>query len=267
MIIDASSSLVITNDHVVKNTEQIGVALADGRRIEAKLVGSDPATDIALLRIAAPRVTAMPLGNSDDIEIGDYVVAIGNPFGLGQTAAMGIVSALGRTGLGIEGYEDFIQTDAVNPGNSGGALVDVEGHLVGINAAIVGPAGGNVGIGFGISINMARDVADQLVHFGNIVRGQLGVSVQDHPGDMPIDKQADIPAGAMVAGVTAGSAAAKAGIRQGDLIIAVNGKPVTGAAQLHACIGLVRAGDTVELDLLRGDQRVKLSARIQQAVQ
>lgn len=196
VIIDAERGLVLTNNHVVKNAERIGVALSDGRRIEAKLVGTDAATDIALLSIAAPGLVALPLGNSDDLEIGDYVVAIGNPFGLGQTATMGIISALGRTGLGIEGYEDFIQTDAaVNPGNSGGALVDIDGRLVGINAAIVGPSGGNVGIGFAIPINMVRDVADQLARYGKVARGQLGVVVADHPAAMSVAMQADGPPG------------------------------------------------------------------------
>jgi S1-C subfamily serine protease len=190
VIIDGEQALVITNNHVVKNAERIGVALSDRRRVEAKLVGTDPATDIALLRIAAPKLAALPLGDSDALEIGDYVVAIGNPFGLGQTATMGIVSALGRTGLGIKGYEDFIQTDAaVNPGNSGGALVDVQGKLIGINAAIVGPSGGNVGIGFAIPINMAREVADQLARFGEVARGQLGVAIEDHPAAMPVAMQ------------------------------------------------------------------------------
>jgi S1-C subfamily serine protease len=178
---------VLTNNHVIKNAERIGVALSDGRLLEAKLVGTDPATDIALISIAAPGLVALALGNSDALEIGDYLVAIGNPFGLGQTATMGIVSALGRTGLGIEGYEDFIQTDAaVNPGNSGGALVDVEGNLIGINAAIVGPSGGNVGIGFAIPINMAQKVADQITRFGKVARGQLGIAIEDHPAAMPV---------------------------------------------------------------------------------
>lgn len=266
VIIDAERGLVLTNNHVVKNAERIGVALSDGRRIEAKLVGTDPATDIALLSIVASGLVALPLGNADDLETGDYVVAIGNPFGLGQTATMGIISALGRTGLGIEGYEDFIQTDAaVNPGNSGGALVDIDGRLIGINAAIVGPSGGNVGIGFAIPINMARDVADQLARFGKVTRGQLGVAIQDHPAAMPVAMQAEVPPGAMVTDVTRGSAAEKAGIRRGDVIVAVNGKPVVSAAQLRTRVGLVRAGETVEIELLRDGSRVKASAVVAQA--
>ena len=266
VIIDAEHGLVLTNNHVVKNAERIGVALSDGRRIEAKLVGTDPATDIALISIAAPGLVALPLGNSDSLEIGDYVVAIGNPFGLGQTATFGIISALGRAGLGIEGYEDFIQTDAaVNPGNSGGALIDIDGHLVGINAAIVGPAGGNVGIGFAIPINMAREVADQLARFGKVARGQLGVSVEDHPAAMPVALQAETPPGAMVTGVAAGSAAEKAGIKRGDVIIAVDGKPIVSAAQLRTRVGLTPAGKAVAIDLLRDGNRVKTTIVVSSA--
>lgn len=267
VIIDAEQGLVLTNNHVVKNADRIGVALSDGRRVEAKLVGTDPATDIAVLRITAPSLVALPLGNSDDLEIGDYVVAIGNPFGLDQTVTAGIVSALGRSGLDIEGYEDFIQTDAaVNPGNSGGALVDIDGHLVGINAAIVGPSGGNVGIGFAIPSNMVRVVADQLIRYGKVDRGQLGVAVEDHPGAMPVALQADTPPGAMVTSVTPGSAAEKAGLQRGDVIVAVNSKPVLTAAQLRTRIGLVRAGETAEIELLRNGNRIKVNASVSPAV-
>ena len=263
VIIDAERGFILTNNHVVKNAERIGVALSDGRRIEAKLVGTDPATDIALVSIAAPGLAALPLGNSDSVEIGDYVVAIGNPFGLGQTATIGIVSALGRTGLGIEGYEDFIQTDAaVNPGNSGGALVEVDGKLIGINAAIVGPSGGNVGIGFAIPINMAREVADQLARFGKVTRGQLGVAAEDHPAAMPAALQAKTPADAMVTDVLPGSAAEKAGIERGDVIIAIDGKPIFSAAQLRTRVGLVRVRETIDVEYLRDGNRGKVSARI-----
>jgi serine protease DegQ len=261
VVIDAERGLVLTNSHVVRNAERIGVALGDGRRIEAKLVGADPPTDIALLSINAQGLVAAALGNSDEIETGDYVVAIGNPFGLGQTATLGIVSALGRTGLGIEGYEDFIQTDAaVNPGNSGGALVDIDGRLVGINTAIVGPTGGNIGIGFAIPVNMAQQVADQLARFGKVARGQLGVSAQDHPAAMPQAMQAETSPGAMVADIVPGSAAEKAGLRRGDIIVAINGKPVVSAAQLRTLIGLKRVGESIAVEFLRGGDRVKATA-------
>lgn len=263
VIIDADRGFVLTNNHVVRDAQRIGVALADGRRFEAKLVGTDPPSDIALLSVGASGLTALPLGNSDELEIGDYVVAIGNPFGLGQTVTSGIVSALGRAGLGIEGYEEFVQTDAaVNPGNSGGALVNIDGALIGINTAIVGPSGGNVGIGFAIPINMAWSVVDQLSRFGQVRRGELGVSIQDHPADMPAAQQADTPAGAMVVEVVPGSAAAGAGIRSGDLIVAVNGKPIISSAQLRARVGLSRIGETVELELVRNRERTTVSARI-----
>ncbi len=263
VIIDAARGLVLTNNHVVKNAERIAVALSGGQRIEAKLVGTDPATDIALLSIAAPGLAALPLGNSDGLETGDYVVAVGNPFGLGQTVTFGIVSALGRAGLGIEGYEDFIQTDAaINPGNSGGALVDIDGRLVGINAAIVGPSGGNVGIGFAIPINMARGIADQLARFGKVTRGQLGVATEDHPAAMPVALQAVTPPGAMVTDVVRGSAAEKAGIERGDVIVAVDSKPVVSAAQLRTRVGLMRAGETIDVEYVRNGNRVKVNARL-----
>jgi len=262
-VIDADRGLVLTNHHVVRDAERIGVALSDGRRIEAKLVGADPPTDLALLRIPAQGLIGLPLGDSDMLEIGDYVVAIGNPFGLGQTVTFGVISALGRSGLGIEGYEDFIQTDAaVNPGNSGGALVDIDGHLVGINTAIVGPAGGNVGIGFAIPSNMGGSVADQLVRFGRVNHGQLGVSAQDHPAAMPAAMQAENPPGATVADVAPGSAAQEAGLRRGDIIVGLNGRPIVSAAQLRARVGLIPVGQTIELDVLRGGSRVKLNARV-----
>lgn len=264
VIIDAARGLILTNEHVVKNAERIAVALADGRRVPARLVGADGPTDIALLRIAAPRLIAMPFGNSDALEIGDYVVALGNPFGLGETATLGIVSALGRAGLGIERYEDFIQTDAaINPGNSGGALVDFDGRLVGINAAIVGGSrsvGGNVGIGFAIPINMARAVADQLVRYGAVARGLLGVVAEDHPAAMPVSLQAQTPQGAMVTLVAPGSPAEKVGIRYGDLIIAINGERLESAAQLRTRVSLLRPGTTLAIKLLREGEPLTVTA-------
>ena len=268
VIIDATRGLVLTNNHVARNADRIEVALSDGRRVEAKLVGADPTTDIALLSVSAQGLVSMPLGTSDELEIGDYVVAIGNPFGLGQTVTFGIISALGRSGLNIEGLEDFIQTDAaINPGNSGGALVDIDGHLIGINTAILGSAGGNVGIGFAIPITMAQQIADQLARFGKVARGQLGMSIQDHPAGMPVAAQSGVQAGAMIADVAPGSPAEKAGLRRGDLIIAVNGNPIVNTAQLRARVGLVRVGQTVTLDFMRNGERLKVNATVAEPIQ
>ena len=257
VIIDAKRGLVLTNSHVVRNAEQIAIALSDGRRVRARLVGSDPQTDIAVLQIAAPDLTAMPLGNSSSLEIGDYVVAVGNPFGLGQTATLGIVSALGRAGLGIEGYEDFIQTDAaINPGNSGGALVDLQGRLVGINTAIVGKSGGSVGIGFAIPTDMAREVANQLVRFGRVTRSTIGIVAADHPADMPEAQQDETPEGAMVRRVGSESPAARTGIEPGDVILAIDGGRIASAAQLRARVALTPPGKTLEIDLLRNGRHI-----------
>jgi Do/DeqQ family serine protease len=268
VIIDAARGLALTNNHVARNADRIEVTLSDGRRVEAKLVGADPTTDIALLSVPAQGLVSASFGTSDELEIGDYVVAIGNPFGLGQTVTFGIISALGRSGLNIEGLEDFIQTDAaINPGNSGGALVDIDGHLIGINTAILGPAGGNVGIGFAIPITMAEQIADQLARFGKVARGQLGVSIQDLPASMPVAPQSGVHAGAMIADVAPGSPAEKAGLRRGDLIIAVNGNPVVSTGQLRARVGLVRIGQTVTLDFMRNGERLKVSATVAEPVQ
>ena len=185
VIVDAAQGYVLTNNHVVENATNIEVTTKDNRRFKARLIGRDAATDIAVLQIPAENLTAVPIGDSSHLQVGDFVLAVGNPFGLGQTVTSGIVSALGRTGLGIEGYEDFIQTDAsINPGNSGGALVDLQGRLIGINTAILAPGGGNVGIGFAVPINMARDVMDQLIRYGEVRRGRIGVAIQDLTPDL-----------------------------------------------------------------------------------
>jgi S1-C subfamily serine protease len=254
VVIDAERGLVLTNNHVIRNAERISVTLADGRRIDARRVGGDSATDIAVLAVTARGLVRLPRGNSNELETGDDAVAIGNPFGLGQTVTTGIVSALGPSGLGIEGYEEFIQTDAVvNPGNAGGALVASVARLVGINTAIVGASGGNIGIGFAIPVNMARDVADQLARFGTIA---------NHPTDMLEATQASTRPGAMITDLTPGSAADKAGLKCGDLIVAINSRPIVNAAQLRTRVGLVRIGRAIELELLRNDGRKKVTARV-----
>ncbi|MFO1351524.1 MAG: DegQ family serine endoprotease [Gammaproteobacteria bacterium] len=267
VIVDAGKGYILTNNHVIENADEIQATLKDGRRLEAKLIGRDPDTDIALVQIKADKLTALPLGNSDQLEVGDFVVAIGNPFGLGQTVTSGIVSALGRSGLNIEGYEDFIQTDAsINPGNSGGALVNLKGELIGINTAIIGPTGGNVGIGFAVPSNMARAVLDQLAGYGKVQRGQLGVVVQDLTPELAkaFELRAGSVQGAVVTEVTPASPAQKAGLRPGDVIVSINGREVRNSADLRNRIGLARAGSGVEIVFVReGDQRslrVKLGA-------
>jgi serine protease Do/serine protease DegQ len=253
VIVDAGNGYVMTNAHVVKDAREVLVTLKDNRRLPAKLVGADPGTDIAVLRVEPRNLVDVKFGDSDALQVGDFVVAIGNPFGLGQTATSGIVSALGRSGLSMEGYEHFIQTDAsINPGNSGGALVNLRGELVGINTAIIGPAGGNVGIGFAVPGVMARAVMEQLVKFGEVRRGRLGISMTDVVGGQ----------GATVAEVQANSPASQAGLRKGDVVVGLNGRPVRGAAELRARLGVVPVGDTVELQVQRGAEKRSLKARV-----
>src|SRR5258706_10223470 len=253
VIVDAKNGYVMTNAHVVKDAREIQVTLKNNLRLPAKLVGADPGTDIALLRIESPNLIEAKLGDSDALQVGDFVIAIGNPFGIGQTATSGIVSALGRSGLSVEGYEHFIQTDApINPGNSGGALVNLKGELVGINSAIIGPSGGSVGIGFAVPTAIARAVMDQLIRFGEVKRGRLGVAMQDVVGGE----------GAAVTEVQANSPAAQAGLLKGDVVTGLNGRPVRGAAELRARLAVVPVGETVEMRVQRGKETQTLKARI-----
>jgi len=263
VVVDAKHGYVLTNHHVVDGADQIEVTLTDGRTLKADLVGTDAETDVAVIHVPPEGLTQVPMADSDDLRVGDYVVAIGNPFGLGQTVTSGIVSALGRSGLGIEGYEDFIQTDAsINPGNSGGALVDLAGNLVGLNTAIVSPRGGNVGIGFAIPANMARDVMAQLIAYGEVRRGQLGVVIQDVTPAMARAMDLGVTEGAIVPQVMEGSPAEEAGIRAGDVIVGVNGRAVKGASDLRNRVGLLRAGDKVRLELIRDGKRRTVTATI-----
>ena len=253
VIVDASNGYVITNAHVVKGAREVLVTLKDNRRLPAKLVGADAGTDIAVLKVEPKNLVEARFGDSDSLQVGDFVIAIGNPFGIGQTATSGIVSALGRSGLSVEGYEHFIQTDAsINPGNSGGALVDLRGELVGINSAIIGPAGGNVGIGFAVPSFIARAVMEQLIRFGEMRRGQLGLSMTDVVGGE----------GAVIAEVLPDSPAAQAGLRKGDVVSALNGRPVRSAAELRARLGVLPVGESVELRVQRGKESHALRARI-----
>lgn len=263
VVVDAEHGYILTNHHVIKNADEITVTFRDGRHFDAKVVGSDPEVDLAVLQIEADHLTAVPIGDSDRLEVGDFVVAIGNPFGLGQTVTLGIVSALGRSGLGIEGYENFIQTDAsINPGNSGGALVNLDGELVGINTAIVAPGGGNVGIGFAIPSNMAAEIMKQLIEFGEVRRGQLGVYIQDVTPELAEALGLKRLRGAVVSRVIAGSPADKAGLEAGDVIVAVNGDKVENSAQLRTAIGLLRPGQWVVLDVIRDGRPRQIKALI-----
>ncbi len=252
VIIDAAQGYVVTNHHVIAKAQEISVTLRDGRALPASLVGADPEADIAVIQVEAEGLGELPLADSDTLRVGDFVVAIGNPFGLGQTVTSGIVSALGRSGLGIEGYEDFIQTDAsINPGNSGGALVNLRGELVGINTAILAPSGGNIGIGFAIPANMVRELVAQLVEHGEVRRGQLGIVLQDLTPQLAEAFGIARVRGAVVTQVLDGSPAERAGLRPGDVIVAVNGKPLRGASQLRNTVGLHRIGEAIRLGIVR----------------
>jgi Do/DeqQ family serine protease len=263
VIVDAKNGYIITNHHVVENASEITVTLLDNRSFSAKVVGSDEGADIAVLQAKQPNLIAMALGDSSKLEVGDYVVAIGNPFGLQHTVTAGIVSALGRTGINPDGYEDFIQTDAsINPGNSGGALVNLRGELVGINSAILSGSGGNIGIGFAIPVNMAKGVMDQLIKYGQVKRGVLGVNIYDVTPDVAKEFGLADVSGALVAGVAQGSAAEHAGVKTGDIIVSINGTPMRSATELRNSIGMLRVGDQVEIGLLRDGKPLKVTALV-----
>lgn len=264
VVVDASKGYIVTNAHVVKGADEITVTLRDRRTMRATLVGVDKETDIAVIKVKAKELTHVKLADSENLRVGDFVVAIGNPFGLGQTVTSGIVSALGRSGLGIEGYEDFIQTDAsINPGNSGGALVNLNGELIGINTAILSPGGGgNVGIGFAIPINMVKDVMAQLIEFGEVKRGRLGVIIQDLTPDLANAFGISSKEGAVVSQIVDGSPAKKAGLKAGDIIVSINDKPVSNSSDLRNVIGLLRVGQKMNIDVLRNGHHKQLVAVI-----
>jgi len=262
VIIDASKGYVITNNHVIDKAKTITVTLSDGQNFKAKLIGTDPATDIAILQIPAEKLTAMPIGNSDDLQVGDFVAAIGSPFGLNQTVTSGIVSALQRGSLGIEGpqgLENFIQTDAsINPGNSGGALINLKGQLIGINTAILTPEGGNIGIGFAIPINMAKTIMSQLIQYGSVKRGLMGVVVQDLTPDLAKGFELKDVKGAIITLVSPNSPAQKAELQAGDVIISVNNQPMETASAVRNTIGLLRVGAKINLTILRKGKKMNL---------
>lgn len=259
VIVDTKHGYVLTNAHVINQANTITVTLNDGRRYTAKLIGQDTASDLAVLQIEASNLTALPFADSNQVKVGDFVVAIGNPYGLNQTVTSGIVSALERNDLGIEGYEDFIQTDAsINPGNSGGALVNLKGQLVGINTAILAPNGDNIGIGFAIPSDMATIIMDQLIKYGSVSRGIAGVIMQTLSPELAAAFNEPNAKGALVTQVSMNSAAAKAGIQVGDIIEAVNGETVSNSGQVRNTIGLLRAGSTVKMTVLRDNKTQKI---------
>ena len=251
VILDAAQGHVVTNHHLIARADDITVTLHDGRELQAELLGADPATDVAMLRVDADGLADLPLAAPEALRVGDYVVAIGNPFGLGQTVTSGIVSALGRTGVfDARGYENFIQTDAsINPGNSGGALVNLRGELVGINTAILSRSGGNIGIGFAIPARMVRRIADQLIEHGGVDRGRLGVRGQDLEPELAAAFGVD--GGVAVTEVLPDSPAARAGIRPGDVVRRIGGEPVRSVGGLRRALALLRAGREVEIELVR----------------
>jgi Do/DeqQ family serine protease len=263
VIVDAKNGYIITNHHVVENASEITITLLDNRTFSAKVIGTDEGADVAVLQAKQPNLIAMALGDSTRLEVGDYVVAIGNPFGLQHTVTAGIVSALGRSGINPDGYEDFIQTDAsINPGNSGGALVNLRGELVGINSAILSRSGGNIGIGFAIPVNMAKGVMDQLIKYGQVKRGVLGVNIYNVTPDIAKEFGLTESSGALVAGVAQGSAAEHAGVKTGDIITSINGAAMKDASELRNTIGMLRIGDKVEIGLLRDGKPHKVTALI-----
>jgi Do/DeqQ family serine protease len=256
VIVDAKRGLVLTNNHVIANAVQITVTLRDGRQLEAEVVGTDPETDVAVIKMPAENLVDIKPTDSDALRVGDFVVAIGNPFGLGQTVTSGIVSALGRSGLGIEGYEDFIQTDAsINPGNSGGALVNLRGELVGINTAIFSQSGGNIGLGFAIPINLAMQITEQLLETGEVKRGFLGVSMQDISPALAEAFGLEQQSGAIINEVLDSSPASKAGLKIGDIVISIDGKKILNSNDVANRIGLLPVGERIKFKVLRNGKQ------------
>jgi len=266
VIIDAEQGYILTNDHVIQDAYEITVTLTDGRELSAEIIGRDQATDVAVIQIPAENITAVTLTDSSKLRVGDFVVAIGNPFGLGQTVTSGIVSALGRSGLGIESYEDFIQTDAsINLGNSGGALVNLNGELVGINTAIFASGGnnaGSIGIGFAIPINMAHDIMLQLTEHGEVKRGRFGAQGQDLTPQLAQAFDIPLSSGFIVTQIESGSPAARSGVEVGDVIVAANGRKIRSAADMHNLVGLLRIGQSIDLKLYRKANAIELTAVI-----
>jgi len=268
VIIDAKKGYVVTNSHVINQADEIQVTLKDGRTFDAKKIGEDPESDIALLQIKAENLTELAIADSDALRVGDFTIAIGNPFGLGQTVTSGIVSALGRSGLNIEKYEDFIQTDAaINSGNSGGALVNVKGELIGINTAILGPNGGNIGIGFAIPANMMKNLVTQIIEHGEVRRGALGIEGSNLNAELAKSMNVKANTGVFVGRVTPDSGAAKAGVKAGDVITSVNGRNIQSIEELRAKVGTLGAGAEVKLGIAREDKQLTVNVKLTSADQ
>ena len=269
VVINADKGYVVTNNHVVDNATKIQVQLSDGRRYEAKVIGKDPRSDIALIQLQDfKNLTAIKMADSDSLRVGDYTVAIGNPYGLGETVTSGIVSALGRSGLNVENYENFIQTDAaINRGNSGGALVNLNGELIGINTAILAPDGGNIGIGFAIPSNMVKNLTAQMVEYGQVKRGELGIMGTELNSELAKAMKVDAQRGAFVSQVMPKSSAAKAGIKAGDVITSLNKKQISSFAALRAEVGSLPVGTKLELGLLRDGKPLTVTVELQQSSQ
>ncbi|MFZ5509167.1 MAG: Do family serine endopeptidase [Pseudomonadota bacterium] len=263
-VVVSDQGFILTNNHVIEGMDDIEVALNDGRKFKAKVVGSDPDTDLAVLRInAGGKLPAIVLSPPESVRVGDVVLAIGNPFGVGQTVTMGIVSALGRSHLGINTFENFIQTDAaINPGNSGGALVDTNGHLVGINTAIYSRTGGSLGIGFAIPISLARNVMEQIIQTGSVTRGWIGVEVQEITAELAQSFNLPASEGALIAGVMRGSPADKAGIRPGDILVAVNGRQVADPQVMLESIAALTPGQAARFRLWRAGKDYEVDVTI-----
>ncbi len=254
---------ILTNNHVVGNADVIKVKLADGRRFKAKVIGTDPQSDVAVIKINADNLPVLPMGDSDKMEVGEWVIAIGNPFGLTQTVTVGVVSAKGRSRLGINDYEDFIQTDAaINPGNSGGPLINIHGEAIGMNTAIFSRSGGSMGIGFAIPINMARAVKDQLIKHGKVIRGWLGVVIQQMNEDLAKSFGLKTTEGVLISEVSEGSPADKAGLKSGDIILSLNGHKVNDVGELRNKIALTPPGTKVRFEILREGKRRTITVTI-----
>ena len=261
VIVDAINGYILTNHHVIEGAEKIQISLINGETLDAEVIGSDPATDIALLKVDSKNLIDIKIGDSDIVQVGDFVIAIGNPFGLSHTVTSGIVSALGRTGISNNGYEDFIQTDAsINPGNSGGALVNMKGELVGINSAIISRSGGNVGIGFAVPSEIAQSIMQQILDFGEVRRGLLGVSIQSIDPENASSLGVEIDYGALISSIEPGSAAEKAGLQVDDIIIQIDNEKISNSRELANAIGLKGSGEEVEIQLVRNNNKINVIA-------